>query len=73
MHAYPITDENAKQAARQAFFSKYPDPRKQEGSRNLSVPGCISFASRRDGMTNRKISVDPFTRIGGRAPHGDAE
>jgi hypothetical protein len=30
MRAYPITDENAKQAARQAFFSKYPDLRKQE-------------------------------------------
>ena len=30
MRAYPITDENAKQAAQQAFFSKYPDLRKQE-------------------------------------------
>jgi len=30
MRAYPITDENAKQVAQQAFFSKYPDLRRQE-------------------------------------------
>jgi hypothetical protein len=30
MRAYPITDENEKAAARQAFFSKYPDVGKQE-------------------------------------------
>jgi hypothetical protein len=43
MRAYSITDESAKQAARQAFFSKYPDLKKQDALPESQRPTLYFF------------------------------